>query len=170
MNNKAIKALYLLIFIIAVSSTENYPEKVNYLWLTVPDHSDWLYKIGEIATIEVRFFLFGIPEDIEVTYEIGPDMMDATSQGKIMLKDGKANIEIGTMDKPGFLDLRLKTKINDKIYDHHIKVGFSPELLEPYTENPKDFDEFWEKNIEEARKRNDYNFYKNIIESYGEGD
>ena len=72
-------------------------------------------------------------------------MMDATSQGKIMLKDGKANIKIGTMDKPGFLDLRLKAKINDKIYDHHIKVGFSPELLVPYTENPKNFYEFWEK-------------------------
>ena len=116
-----------------MSSIENYPEKVNYLWLTVSDHSDWLYKIGEIATIEVRFFLFGIPQDIEMNYDIGPDMMDATSQGKIMIKDGKANIEIGTMDKPGLLDLRLKTKINDKIYDHHIKVGFSPELLVTYT-------------------------------------
>ena len=152
MNYKAIKVICLFLLITMMTSTENYPSKVNYLWLTVPDHSDWLYKIGETATIEVSFFLFGIPQDIEVIYEIGPDMMDPTSQGKVMLEDGKANIEIGTMEKPGFLDLRLKAKVNDKIYDHHCKVGFSPELLEPYTKNPEDFDEFWAKNIEEARK------------------
>ena len=32
------------------------------------------------------------------------------------------------MEKPGFLDLRLKAKVKDKIYDHHCKEGFSPEL------------------------------------------
>lgn len=87
MNYKAIKVICLFLLITMMTSTENYPSKVNYLWLTVPDHSDWLYKIGETATIEVSFFLFGIPQDIEVTYEIGPDMMDATSQGKVMLED-----------------------------------------------------------------------------------
>ena len=77
-------------------------------------------------------------------------MIGSISHGKAMLKDGKTYIEMGTTDKPGFLDLRLKTKINDRTYDHHVKVGFSPELLEPYAKNPEDFDEFWKKNIEEA--------------------
>ena len=147
-----LKIISIFLVSVIVLGVENYPNKVNYLWLTVPDHSDWLYKIGEIATIEVRFFLFGVPQDIEITYEIGPDMMSATSQGKAMLEGGKAFIEIGTMEEPGFLDLRLKAKINDKVYEHHVKVGFSPELLKPYTKNPEDFDEFWQKAIEEARK------------------
>ena len=28
---------------------ENYPHRSDYLWLTVPDHADWLYKVGEKA-------------------------------------------------------------------------------------------------------------------------
>lgn len=152
MNDIIIKIFFIFFLISVVYGVENYPEKVNYLWLTVPNHSDWLYKVGEIATVEVRFFLFGIPQDIEVTYEIGPDMMPSTSQGKTMLEGGKAIIEMGTMETPGFLDLRLKVNINNKNYEHHVKVGFSPEELKPYTINPEDFDEFWKKNIEEARK------------------
>lgn len=131
---------------------ENYPYRSDYLWLTVPDHADWLYKTGEKAKVEVTFCKYGIPQDVEVTYEIGPDMLPVTSSGKIKLKNGRATIDMGTMKKPGFLDLRLKASIGDKTYEHHVKVGFSPEQLKPYTKNPADFDAFWQKNLEEARK------------------
>ena len=131
---------------------ENYPYRSDYLWLTVPDHADWLYKIGEKAKIEVGLYLYGIPQDVEVSYEIGPDMMPATSSGKVMLKNGRAIIDMGTMKKPGFLDLRLKAQGKDEVYEHHVKVGFSPERLKPYTKNPSDFDAFWKANLEVARK------------------
>ena len=131
---------------------ENYPNRSDYLWLTVPDHADWLYKTGENAKVEVTFLLYGMPQDVEVAYEIGPDMMPATASGKVMLKRGKATIEMGTMNQPGFLDLRLTAKMGEKKYQHHVKVGFSPEQLKPYTKNPKDFDDFWSANIEVARK------------------
>ena len=131
---------------------ENYPYRSDYLWLTVPDHADWLYKTGEKAKVEVGLYLYGIPQDVEVSYEIGPDMMPATSSGKVMLKNGRAIIDMGTMKKPGFLDLRLKAQGKDKVYEHHVKVGFSPELLKPYTKNPSDFDAFWKTNLEAARK------------------
>lgn len=131
---------------------ENYPYRSDYLWLTVPDHADWLYKTGEKAKVEVGLYLYGIPQDVEVSYEIGPDMMPATSSGKVTLKNGRAIIDMGTMKKPGFLDLRLKAQGNDKVYEHHVKVGFSPELLKPYTKNPSDFDAFWKTNLEAARK------------------
>lgn len=58
---------------------ENYPYRSDYLWLTVPDHADWLYKTGEKAKVEVTFCLYGIPQNVEVSYEIGPDMMPAAS-------------------------------------------------------------------------------------------
>ena len=131
---------------------ENYPYRSDYLWLTVPNHADWLYKTGEKAEVEVSFCLYGIPQNVEVSYEIGPDMMPATVSGKVMLKNGRAVIDMGTMKKPGFLDLRLKASIDGKTYEHHVKVGFSPEQLKPYTKNPSDFDAFWQKNLEEARK------------------
>ena len=50
------------------------------------------------------------------------------------------------------LDLRLTAVRGDKKYEHHVKVGFSPEQLKPYTKNPADFEAFWNKNLETARK------------------
>ena len=142
-------SVLLLLMIGAVAWAENYPYRSDYLWYTVPNHADWLYKTGENAKVEVSFCRYGIPQDVEVTYEIGPDMMPATSNGKVRLKNGRATIDMGTMKKPGFLDLRLSI---DGQYQHHVKVGFSPEQLKPYTKDPKDFDAFWKANLEEARK------------------
>ncbi len=134
------------------TQAENYPYRSDCLWLTVPDHADWLYKTGEKARVEVTFCKYGIPQNVEVSYEIGPDMLPATSSGKVKLKNGRAVIDMGTMRKPGFLDLRLKAVVDDKKYEHHVKVGFSPEQLQPYTKNPADFDAFWKETLETARK------------------
>lgn len=137
---------------LASLAVENYPYRSDYLWLTVPDHADWLYKTGENAKVEVSFYLYGIPQNIEISYEIGPDMMPATTSGKAILKNGQAIVDMGTMKRPGFLDLRLTAAVDDKKYEHHVKVGFSPELLKPYTKDPADFDAFWKTNIEKVRK------------------
>ena len=135
-----------------IARSENYPYRSDYLWLTVPNNADWLYKTGERAKVEVTLCRYGVPQDVEVKYEIGPDMMPATEQGRVMLKGGRATIDMGTMRKPGFLDLRLTATVEGKRYDHHVKVGFQPEQLKPYTKNPADFDSFWKRNLDEARK------------------
>lgn len=147
-----VAAILFTVHISLIALAENYPYRSDYLWLTVPDHADWLYKTGEKAKVEVSFYLYGIPQNIEISYEIGPDMMPATTSGKTMLKNGRATIDMGTMKKPGFLDLRLTAAIGDKKYQHHVKVGFSPEQLKPYTKTPSDFGAFWKANLEEARK------------------
>ena len=85
---KKILLLIMLCCATLMVAAENYPYRSDYLWLTVPDHADWLYKVGEKAKVEVSFMLYGMPQDVEVTYEIGPDMMPATSSGKVMLKNG----------------------------------------------------------------------------------
>ena len=94
-------------------AVENYPYRSDYLWLTLPDHADWLYKVGEKAKVEVTFCKYGIPQDIEIAYEIGPDEMPATSHGKVKLKKGRAIIDMGTMKLPGFLDLRLTATMDN---------------------------------------------------------
>lgn len=146
--------LFLLCFVNSClqAIAENYPYRSDYMWTTVPDHGDWLYQCGEKAKVEVGFYLYGVPQNIEVEYEIAPDMMPATSKGRIKLKNGRGVIAIGTLKEPGFLDLRLTSTINNKKYLHHMKVGFSPEKLKPYTKNPADFDAFWQQNLKEARK------------------
>ena len=147
---------YLFLILLLCSSlllqAENYPYRSDYLWLTQPDHADWIYKTGEKAKVEVGFYIYGVPQDLEVAYEIAPDMMPATAKGKVKLKNGRAVINIGTMKKAGFLDLRLTATKGDRKFQHHVKVGFSPDQLKPYTKNPADFDSFWKANIEEARK------------------
>ena len=67
----------LLALLPLIIQAENYPYRSDYLWVTVPDHADWLYQTGEKATIEVQFYKYGIPTDGVVEYSIGNDMLPA---------------------------------------------------------------------------------------------
>ena len=132
---------------------ENYPYRSDVLWVTVPNHADWLYKTGEEATVEVQFYKYGIPQNgVTVNYELGGDMMPSEIKGTIVLKNGKAVIPMGTMSEPGFRDCRMTATVDGKTYKHHIKVGFSPEKIRPYSQIPADFGDFWNKNKAELAK------------------
>ena len=145
--------LFALILPLSFASAENYPYRSDVLWVTVPNHADWIYKTGEKATVEVQFYKYGIPRDgVTVSYEIGGDMMPAETSGSVTLKQGKAVITIGTMKEPGFRDCRMTATVDGKSYKHHVKVGFSPENIKPYTQMPKDFKEFWDNNKAEVAK------------------
>ena len=163
------RILLSVVFLISLTlsvSAENYPYRSDVLWVAVPDHADWLYKTGEEATVEIQFYKYGIPQNgVTVTYELGGDMMPADTKGSVVLKAGKAVIAVGTMKQPGFRDCRLQATIGGKTYRHHVKVGFSPEKLQPYTQLPADFKEFWEKNKTEATKY-PLNFTKKWVEKY----
>ena len=66
----------------AISSKgENYPYRSDCLWVTVPDHADWLYKTGEEAKVEIQFYKYGIPRDVEVEYSIGTDLLKSDQHG-----------------------------------------------------------------------------------------
>lgn len=150
---KIVSSFLFLFFLILAVQAENYPYRSDVLWVTVPSHADWLYKTGEQASVEVQFYKYGIPQDgVQVDYEIGGDMMPADTRGSVKLKNGKAVIGLGTMKESGFRDCRLTARIGDKTYRHHVKVGFSPEKLRPYTQMPADFADFWEKNMAEQAK------------------
>ena len=131
---------------------ENYPYRSDYLWMTIPDHADWLYQAGENAKVEVTFCKYGIPRDGEVKYEIGNDMLPADKKGSFKLKNGRAIVNMGTRKTPGFRDIRLSVKVDGQTYVHHIKVGYSVDKIQPYTQEPKDFDSFWQKNLDELKK------------------
>lgn len=144
---------------------ENYPYRSDVLWVTVPNNGNWLYKTGEKATVEIGFYKYGMPREAVVEYKIGPDMRPAEEKGTVTLKNGKAVINLGTMKQPGFKDCVLKTEVDGKTYTHHVKVGFSPEQLKPFTKNPADFDEFWAKNIDDVQKL-PLKFTKEKVEKY----
>lgn len=151
MKLKAIVLSLLLLMTMSVQA-ENYPYRSDYLWLTVPDHANWLYQTGEQAKIEVSFYKYGIPRDGEVKYELANDMLQADKQGSVKLKNGRVIINMGTRKNPGFRDLRLSFKLDGKNYQHHVKVGFSVDKIKPYTQEPKDFESFWKQGKEELAK------------------
>lgn len=144
----------MLLMVLAVGAkavAENYPYRSDYLWVTVPDHADWLYKKGEKARVEVQLYKYGVPVDAVVKYEIADDMLPSDRKGEARLKEGRASIDIGTRTTPGFRDLRLTANVDGKTYRHHIKVGYSVDEIRPYTKEPADFLDFWNKNIEDMR-------------------
>ena len=141
-----------LLFSVGLFSQNN-PLQNDILWVTIPNNSNWLYGLKEDAEITVSVFRYGTQiQNIEISYEIGPELMPADSFGKIKLKNGQAKLNIGAMSEPGFRDCKLTAEIDGQTYKHHIKLGFEPEKLEPYTKLPADFEEFWENAKEEAAK------------------
>lgn len=157
--NKLKTIFLLLAFILAMNMSgvqnikaENYPYKSDYLWLTVPDHADWLYQTGENAKVEVSFCKYGIPRDGELKYSICNDMLQPDKHGSVKLKNGRAVINMGTKKTPGFRDMKLSVSLDGKTYEHHIKVGFSVDKIKPYTQEPQDFRSFWQKNVEELKQ------------------
>lgn len=157
--NKLKTIFLLLAFILAMNMSgvqnikaENYPYKSDYLWLTVPDHADWLYQTSENAKVEVSFCKYGIPRDGELKYSIGNDMLQPDKHGSVKLKNGRAVINMGTKKTPGFRDMKLSVSLDGKTYEHHIKVGFSVDKIKPYTQEPQDFRSFWQKNVEELKQ------------------
>lgn len=147
------------------AAAENYPYRSDYLWVTVPNHADWLYKTGEKASIEIQFYKYGIPRDGEVRYRIGNDRLETDTEGTVNLKNGRATINIGTKKTPGFRDVQLSLKLDGQTYNHHVKVGFSPEKIQPFTQMPKDFDAFWQQNLD-ALKQLPLTYTKELAHEY----
>lgn len=152
------KRLYTLIILGAslfpAVTAENYPSRSDMLWVTNPDHADWLYETGDSAKISVELYRYGIPaSEMTVDYTIGPDMLAADTKGQLKLdRNGRGELNIGTMNKPGFRDLRLEAVVDGNKFSHHVKVGFSPEKLKPFVKEPSDFTSFWEKAVAEDKK------------------
>ncbi|MDW7695835.1 acetylxylan esterase [Flammeovirgaceae bacterium SG7u.111] len=140
-----------LLFFFALNA-QNYPYRSNVLWVTTPDHTDWLYKVNEEAKVTVSLYEYGmlLEDGMQISYSVGPELMPSDKTGAVVIKKGKAVISMGTSSKPGFRDLKLSVTRDGKEYKHHIKVGFEPEKLKPYTQFPNDFDSFWEEAKEEA--------------------
>ena len=149
---KRMMMIALMAVVTLMAGAENYPYRSDYLWVTVPDHADWLYKTGEKANIEIQFYKYEIPRNGEVTYTVGNDLLGTDTKGTVTLKNGRAKINIGTKKTPGFRDVVLTMKLDGQSYTHHVKVGFSPEKIQPFTQEPKDFNTFWQGNLDELAK------------------
>ncbi len=119
----------------------------------IPDSPTATYRVGEQARMKVIALDCGVAiYEGEVSYEVSEDLMPAREKNTVKLNGPEATIKVGTMKEAGFLRVRAKIEYDGKSYSTTKTIGFDPEKLEPTTKMPKDFDEFWQKGLEQLSK------------------
>ena len=123
----------------------------NIVVTVTPDHQDWNYKVGEKANFTINVRKSGtLLNNVKVDYVAGPVMFPDTKKS-ITLKDGTMKWS-GAMNKPGFYRIKVAAHVAGKDYEGLCTAAFSPEKVQPFCQEPKDFDAFWKKALDEARQ------------------
>ena len=132
------------------------PRKPFVQVVATPNHADSHYAVGQTALLRITAQEGGASiNGSKVYYKVGPEMMLPEGRDSIAFVDGEALIPMGTMTKPGFLACQYEFVTSDgKKYSDLVKLAFSPEDIETFTQMPKDFEQFWQKALKEARKTN----------------
>lgn len=140
----------LLLVVVSALNLHAQIKGTNFTVTVTPDHKDWTYKVGEQAVFTVNVQKSGtLVDNAEISYEMGPEMYP-TQKKDMTLKDGTCKVK-GGMTTPGFYRLTVTAHIGDKDYKGMCTAAFSPEKIQPTTQCPKDFDDFWKTAIEQAR-------------------
>lgn len=133
----------------------------NIVVTVTPDHQDWNYRVGEKANFTVNVRKSGtLLNQVKVDYEAGPAMFPEVKKSTT-LKGGTMKW-CGSLNRPGFYRLKVIAHVDGKDYEGLCTAGFSPEKIQPFAQEPKDFDAFWKKALDEARQ-NDLNPTKVLL-------
>ena len=148
MNKTLIFSVLLSLFLMkAMYAFPQPPEKLIKITVS-PNHADWLYKTGENAAVSICVWKDQVPmKDVPIYYEISEDLMKPHKTGNIVLKDGTLKLPLGTLKKAGFLRCKVTVNYQKHKYEDAATIGFSPEELRPTTQRPKDFKDFWYKEL-----------------------
>lgn len=148
------KVLLILISIFsAVLCVTAQPKMQKVQIVLVPNSSNAEYATGEKAKVKAMVLHQGVAvENAIINYKISEDLMDPHNEGTLELNGIEGEINLGTMKMPGYLRIRATTEIEGKTYSAMSTVGFSPDKLEPTVQLPKDFKEFWRKNLAKLDK------------------
>lgn len=121
--------------------------------ILVPNSSNAIYSTGEKAKVKVMVLHQGVAvENPQISYQISEDLMEPHKEGTVTLKGREGEIQLGTMNKPGYLRLRATCTVEGKKYTAMSTSGFSPHKLTPTVQLPHDFLEFWNGNLEKLAK------------------
>lgn len=113
--------------------------------LLTPDQADWKYEVDQTATVMVTVLKNGVPvENARLQYEVGAEMLPADTKAELVLAKGTGKIEVGTLKRPGFRQLVVRTTANGQVYSGMVKLAFSPEKILPTVQMPPDFNAFWD--------------------------
>jgi len=118
-----------------------------------PDRADWTYSIGQPVKFQINVLQNGHPvPGARVSYKIGPEMMPPTVEKTEVVPPEGLTVSAGTMKEAGFLRCIVTVEMDGKSYRGLATAGFSPETIKPTTDEPTDFDAFWEAGKKELAK------------------
>ncbi|MDO4165214.1 MAG: acetylxylan esterase [Bacteroides sp.] len=116
-----------------------------------PSHTDWVYSLNEKCTFVVQVMKAqNLLPGVTVDYELGPEMYPTETKQGVVLKDGTLKLQ-GTLKTAGFLRCKVKAYVDGRTYEGLATAAYAPETLQPVTEMPSDFQEYWTKVLTEAR-------------------
>lgn len=146
------KTAFLLLTLLAFLPVSAQIRGNNIVVSVVPDHQDWNYRVGEQAEFTISVLRSStLMDQVKVNIEAGPEMYPDVKKEDVLLKNGTMKWK-ATMKQPGFYRLKATATINGKQYEGWCTAAFSPEMLQPTTVDPADFDAFWTKAIQDARQ------------------
>lgn len=129
------------------------PRQSKVQLVLIPNHADALYHAGESVKMKVIALDCGVAlNGASVKYEVSEDLMPVRESKELTMKGNEATIDVGTMKNPGFLRVKAVVSHEGKTYSTLSTVGFDTDKLRPTVTLPDDFQEFWDKNLETAKK------------------
>ncbi len=116
----------------------------TYQIRVAPDRDDWTYELNRTAKFDVSVTLnnrqvAGLP----VKYSCGLEAMPPTIEKTVMTTAQTLTIDAGSLKEPGFLRCIVTLETGGKTYRGLGTAAFRPELIKRTTDEPKDFDKFW---------------------------
>ncbi len=149
---KSFLFLNLLFYVLGITfQVQGQPGQKYVNVIISPDHADWKYKVNENVTFSVQVFKDEVLlKNVSVDYELGPEFFPTEKKQSVVLKDGKLTLK-SSMKQPGFLRCRVVAKVDGRNYEGLTTVGYDVEKILPTSQEPKDFDAFWDDAIKETK-------------------
>ena len=139
------KFLFIFILLLLASGFARAQQSVgNYQIRVAPDRDDWTYELNQPVKFDVVVTLnnrqvAGLP----IKYACGLEAMPPRLEKTVTTTAQSLTIEAGSLSEPGFLRCVVTLEKDNVKYRGLATAGFRPDLIEPTTKEPADFDRFW---------------------------
>ncbi len=144
--------VFILFYGLCFSSLHSQATEPPVKIVVTPDRDNWVYKPGETATFKIEVFKDNaLLKNAAINYELGPEYFPTEKKDNVVLEEGTMILK-SSMNVPGFLRCKVVSHIDGKRYESAATAGYNPEDIAATTTEPHDFDNFWTKALEDARK------------------
>ena len=116
------------------------------------DRADWRYHVGDSARFQVSLLRAGraIP-NARVRVDLAAERMPPFRRDTVDVAESPRPF-VATLTAPGFLRATATAVVDGFTYTELATAAFDPERLTAVTPTPADFDAFWQRTIEDARR------------------